>query len=131
MEMDQLPRVRTAAKLINKFIYENKDHLQAGMICAGFDDKERGQVYNITLGGTWEKSKWTSSGSGSSYIYGYCDEHYRENMTLDETVHFIRQALSLAMNRDGYSGGMCRLAVITKNGVERTSYRQNDIPILT
>lgn len=37
-------------------------------------------------------------------------------------------ALSLAMSRDGSSGGVIRLAVITKDGVERLFVPGNKLP---
>ena len=37
-------------------------------------------------------------------------------------------ALALAMARDGSSGGIIRLAAITKDGVERSTITGNDIP---
>lgn len=37
-------------------------------------------------------------------------------------------ALSLAMSRDGSSGGVIRIACIEKDGVERTVYTGKDIP---
>ena len=37
-------------------------------------------------------------------------------------------ALSLAMNRDGSSGGVIRMVVITKEGVERLFVPGNELP---
>jgi 20S proteasome alpha/beta subunit len=32
------------------------------------------------------------SGSGSTYVYGYCDATYKEGMSEDETVNFVRNS---------------------------------------
>jgi 20S proteasome subunit beta 1 len=40
----------------------------------------------------------------------------------------IRTALSLAMARDGSSGGVIRMAVITEDGVERLFVPGNELP---
>lgn len=40
----------------------------------------------------------------------------------------ILTALSLAMSRDGSSGGVIRMAVIKKDGVERKFFAGDDIP---
>ena len=37
-------------------------------------------------------------------------------------------AISLAMSRDGSSGGVIRLAVITEEGVERLLFSGDDVP---
>ncbi|CAD6923308.1 unnamed protein product, partial [Tilletia controversa] len=61
------PEVSTAAHLFSEIVYQNKDRLSAGIIVARWDKRNGGTVYNVTLGG----------GSGSTYIYGYCDSTYR------------------------------------------------------
>jgi 20S proteasome subunit beta 1 len=58
-------------------------------------------------------------GSGSGYIYGFCDSNYKENMTKEECLNFVKSAITLAINRDGSSGGVCRMAVIDETGVTR------------
>ena len=40
-------------------------------------------------------------------------------MTKEECLTFVSNAISLAMSRDGSSGGVVRMAAITKDGVER------------
>ena len=36
--------------------------------------------------------------------------------------------MTLAINRDGSSGGCCRIAVITEAGVERRVFLNNQLP---
>ncbi len=57
---------------------------QAGIICGGWDPIEGGQVFSITMGGSLVKQPFALGGSGSTYIYGYCDANYRSGMTRDE-----------------------------------------------
>ena len=52
-------------------------------------------MYNIPLGGGLFKAPWAIGGSGSSYIYGYCDANYRENWGQAETMEFVRNGASL------------------------------------
>ena len=61
------------------------------MIVAGYDAKEGGSIYTITLGGTLVKQPWTIGGSGSTYIYGFCDENYRNNFTKEEALEFVKR----------------------------------------
>ena len=51
-------------------------------------------------------------GSGSGFIYGFCDANYKSNMTYEQAKNFCITAVSLAMKRDGGSGGVIRLANI-------------------
>ncbi len=102
----------------------------AGMICAGWDEKNGGTVYSIPLGGGIFRESYTIGGSGSGYIYGYCDTHYRKGMSKQEAVEFVRNAVSLAISRDGSSGGLIRTVVITKDGVERGMVLGDKLPNL-
>ena len=55
VETGRAPTVKTAAHLMRRLIYENKDNLMAGVIVGGWDSVEGGSVYNIPLGGTMIK----------------------------------------------------------------------------
>ncbi|SCV72855.1 BQ2448_4392 [Microbotryum intermedium] len=105
-----------------------RDSLSAGIIVAGWDKLTGGSVYNIPLGGGVFKGPWAIGGSGSAYIYGYCDATYREDWDKEQTVEFVRNALALAMARDGSSGGTIRMAIITENGVERIFVPGDKLP---
>jgi 20S proteasome subunit beta 1 len=92
----------------------------AGMICAGWDERNGGTVFSIPLGGGIFREAYTVGGSGSGYIYGYCDANFRKGMSKKEAQDFVKNAVSLAMWRDGSSGGIIRLVTISKDGVEVT-----------
>jgi len=100
----------------------------AGIICAGWDPKDGGSVYYIPLGGTLVKQPFATGGSGSTYVYGYCDSKYKPDMTLEECREFVLGALTLAMKRDGSSGGVARMAVINKDGVKREVVTWPELP---
>ncbi|GAA5933346.1 hypothetical protein JCM3775_000660 [Rhodotorula graminis] len=122
------PAVHVAANMLEGIVYQNKDRLSAGLIVAGWDPINGGTVYNIPLGGGLFKGPWAIGGSGSTYIYGYCDATFREDWGQAETVEFVKNALALAMSRDGSSGGTIRLAIITEGGVERVFVPGNELP---
>jgi len=113
------PTVATAAAIFQKLCYDNKDGLSAGIIVAGWDKETGPSVYNIPLGGGLFRQPWAIGGSGSTYVYGYCDATYKDGWGEAETVEFVKNTLALAMSRDGSSGGTIRMCVITEGGVER------------
>jgi len=80
------------------------------------------------LGGSILKQPFAISGSGSSYIYGFCDSNFKEGMGKDEAEQFVIRALALAMSRDGSSGGVIRTLTINESGVERKYYSGKEIP---
>lgn len=128
MELGEEPTVKTAATLFQQLCYNNKDMLQAGIIVAGWDKRNGGQVYTIPLGGAMVRQPFSIGGSGSTYIYGYCDAEFKKGMTKEQALKFVQNALSLAMERDGSSGGVIRTAIITKEGVVRDMIPGNKLP---
>ncbi|KIX07071.1 proteasome subunit beta type-1 [Rhinocladiella mackenziei CBS 650.93] len=119
---NEAPTTQTAAALFQELCYENKDQLSAGMIIAGYDKRNGGQVYSIPLGGSLHKGPYAIGGSGSTYIYGFCDAHWKEGMTEEEGVEFVKQALAEAIKWDGSSGGVIRMVVLTAKGAQRHLY---------
>uniref|UniRef100_A0A8C9GCZ0 proteasome endopeptidase complex n=1 Tax=Piliocolobus tephrosceles TaxID=591936 RepID=A0A8C9GCZ0_9PRIM len=118
IELNEPPLVHTAASLVKEMCYPYREDLMVGIIIAAWDPQEGGQVY----------SSFAIGGSGSSYIYGYVDATYREGMTKDECLQFTANALALAMERDGSSRGVIRLAAIAESGVERQVLLGDQIP---
>ncbi|KAI8997507.1 proteasome subunit beta type-6 [Pilobolus umbonatus] len=128
VQEDTAPTVRIASSLFQELCYQNKDGLMAGIIVAGWDKVDGPSVYNVPLGGSLHKAPFAIGGSGSTYIYGYCDANYKDNMTRQEAIGFVKNSLALAMARDGSSGGVIRMAVINESGVERLFIPGNELP---
>ena len=128
IEMGAQPEVKTSASIFQQLCYNNRENLTAGIICAGWDKVNGGSVYTIPMGGMCVKQPYSIGGSGSTFLYGFCDSNYREKMTRDECERFIKTAIALAIARDGSSGGVIRLAIIDKDGVERKVVLGNEIP---
>jgi len=129
IESGSSPSVQIAASLFQQFCYNNKDNLLAGIICAGWDSSRGGSVYSIPLGGSLIKQKWAIGGSGSTYIYAFCDSNYKDNMTKQQAQNFVLTALSYAMSRDGSSGGIVRLVTINDQGVEKKFIPNHQLPV--
>ncbi|XP_076867671.1 proteasome subunit beta type-6-like [Brachyhypopomus gauderio] len=128
IELDEPPLVQTAANLFKQMCYRYREELMAGIIVAGWDKRRGGQVYTVPMGGMLVRQPVSVGGSGSSYIYGFVDSNYRTGMTKEECLRFTAEALALAMERDGSSGGVARLAAITEAGLERTVILGNQLP---
>ena len=147
MTNEEAPTTQTAAAIFQDLCYDNKDQLKsvqvhlagispaqlhspltltdpcrAGIIIAGFDNRNGGQVYSIPLGGSLHKQSYAIAGSGSTYIYGYCDAKWKEGMTEEEGIGFVKGALQEAIKWDGSSGGVIRMVVLTAKGAIRHLY---------
>lgn len=128
VETGRKPTVKTAAHLMRRLCYENKDKLMAGVIVGGWDQVEKGSVYNIPLGGTCIKMPFAIGGSGSTYIYGLTDSEFQANMSEEDAHKLVKKALSHAMARDGSSGGIIRTVVVKEDGNAREYVPGNELP---
>ena len=85
-----------------------------------------------------EEATYAVQGSGSGYIYGYLEAGIQgdndgndgnggekerdgrksrvEEWTEDDAVEFVARVVGLAVERDGSSGGFCRIFAIDRNG---------------
>jgi len=130
MEKQDRTTVKTAARVFQQMCYGNRDQLSAGIICAGWDKEKGGSVYSIPLGGMLVRQPFTIGGSGSSYIYGYCDANYKKGMTREECEQYVINSVAIAMSRDNVSGGCIRIAAIHEHGVDRRHIPGDKIPKL-
>ncbi|KAI4898292.1 hypothetical protein NFI96_033495 [Prochilodus magdalenae] len=127
IEVGKDPLVRSAATLVKNISYKYKEELSAHLIVAGWDRRGGGQVY-VTLDGILASQPFAVGGSGSSYIYGFVDAEYRKGMTKKECQEFVVNALTLAMGRDGSSGGVAYLVTIDQDGAEERCILGNELP---
>lgn len=129
-----------AALLRTLLLHENNSNMSASLICAGYDHElGRGVIYTVGAGGiVLEEKLWAAGGSGSSYILGHLDSWYNKNVgsnnsngcensisddemmlplqSEEEAIEFVSNAIQLAMERDGSSGGFIRIYVIDRFG---------------
>ena len=108
--------------------YQHKQLVAASLV-AGWDAEEGGQVYGIPIGGTMVRQKWTTDGSGSTYIWGFMDSAFRDDFTKSEAETFVKEAVALAMSRDGSSGGIIRMHTVDKTGAEYKYFQGKDVPL--
>lgn len=118
--------VAEAASEFRNYCYNYRESVVAGIIVAGWDRNLGGQVYSVPLGGMMVRQSITVGGSGSSYIYGFIKEFYKKGMEKEECVEFVKKTVKHAMFHDGSSGGVCRIAIINEDGVERRIFFGTD-----
>lgn len=129
IELGDLPRVNTAASVMQLLCYQNKDYLLAGLIVAGWDKRLGGQVYQIPLGGTRLRTPYAVGGSGSAYIAAYAESTFRSRMTKQECLDFVKKCIAYAISIDGSSGGLIRLTAVTQDAVEEHVVTGDQLPV--
>lgn len=128
IEQGRPATVKDAAMAFKEICYEYRDSLMAGLIVAGYDAVNGGQVWCVPVGGMVVHQAVSIGGSGSSYLYGLMDHKYRPGMPRQECEDLVLQAVTQAIRRDGSSGGCCRMAIISKDGVERKLWLNPELP---
>jgi 20S proteasome subunit beta 1 len=109
--------VQDVAKEFKQICYNYRSQLTAGIIVAGYDNTEKkGKIYSIPLGGMIFQEPYTIGGSGSSYIYGFMESRFKPDMNKNDAVKLACEAVGQAMTHDGSSGGVIRVALISKTG---------------
>ncbi len=71
------------------------------------------------VGGAEEIDNYTSTGSGSDYAVSVLDNKYKENLTKDQAIKLVCEAINASKKRDIYTGGKgIDLLFIDKKGIE-------------
>jgi 20S proteasome subunit beta 1 len=110
--------VRNAVQILREICYKEKNS-NYGFICGGWDRFHGSQLYSINQGGALFKQAFLLTGSGSIYINSFCQANYQENMSYSQSRDFIIKAISMAINRDGNTGGIIKLCSINFNGIKK------------
>ncbi|HEY7589140.1 MAG TPA: archaeal proteasome endopeptidase complex subunit beta [Thermoplasmata archaeon] len=84
-------------------------------------DRSGGHIYSLDAAGGSLPDKFVSTGSGSPFVYGVLEDHYKEDITVDQGSDLAIRAITASMKRDSASGEGIDVAIITKEG-----YRQLD-----
>jgi proteasome beta subunit len=77
-------------------------------------DGDGGHVYSLDAAGGAIEDKYVTTGSGSPYVYGVLEDHYKDGLSTSDTLDIAIRALTAAMKRDAASGDGIDLAVINK-----------------
>lgn len=120
---EQPPPTAVAAHLFQELIYQNKDRLTAGIIVAGWDKQHGGRVFNVPLGGGVFEQPWAIGGSGSAYIYGFCDASWREGWSKEQTLEFVRNGACASTDISAKSRDAPRW-LVGRNDPARGHYRR-------
>jgi 20S proteasome subunit beta 1 len=113
-----LPSVSQVAHYLRDKM-RSESSLQASLICAGYDGA--GRIFGIAPGGSlWEEDVFCVSGSGSTFLMGHLDSLKLKSTTIteDQAVELVTQWVRLSIARDGSSGGLIRIMVLTQGGVK-------------
>ena len=90
------------------------------LIIAGVDAKG-GHVYSLDAAGGSIPDVYVTTGSGSPYVYGVLEDHFKKDMTINDATDLAIRGISMAMKRDSASGNGISVAQITKKEFKELS----------
>ncbi len=84
-----------------------------GLLLGGVDS-EGGSVYSIDAAGGAISDNYVSTGSGSPFVYGVLEDHYKKDMSIEEGIDLAVLCLMVSSSRDSASGDGIKVAYVTK-----------------
>ncbi len=123
IELYQLKRdkdmtVKAAATLLSNILAGRRMMPYfVGLILGGVDSKG-GCVYSMDMAGGAIDDDYVSVGSGSPFVYGVLEDHYKKGMKLEEGIDLAVLGLMVSSSRDSASGDGIRVATITEDGFQ-------------
>src|SRR5207245_11780938 len=75
-----------------------------------------GHGFSLDAAGGPLPEQFGSSGCGSPYVSGVVEDHFKDDMPLDEGANLAIRAVTAAMKRDAVSGEGIDVALISKDG---------------
>ena len=108
--------VEAAATLTANILAGRRFYPYYVQLVIGGVDRKGNHVYSLDLAGGSLPDKYVSTGSGSPYVYGVLEDHYKDDLGISEGADLAIRAVSVAMRRDAASGEGIDVAMITNDG---------------
>ena len=109
--------VRAASTLMSNIMNQRKFAPFYVQLLIGGVDLEGSHMYSLDSAGGSIPDKFVTTGSGSVFVYGVLEDHFHDDMSVDEGLNLAVRGITAAMKRDSASGdGMNVCAITRKDG---------------
>jgi proteasome beta subunit len=116
LKRDEEMSIEAAATLMANILSGRRYFPYWVQLVVGGLDSKGGHVYSLDAAGGSIPDDYVSTGSGSPYVYGIMEDHYKKGLSTGEGSDLAIRALTAAMKRDAASGDGITCATITKKG---------------
>ncbi len=108
--------VKAASTLMSNIMNQRKFAPFYVQLLIGGVDLEGPSIYSLDSAGGSIPDKFVTTGSGSVFVYGVLEDHYKDDMTMDQGIDLVVRGITAAMKRDSASGDGMNVCAITKKG---------------
>ncbi|RLF39604.1 MAG: proteasome subunit beta, partial [Thermoplasmata archaeon] len=121
LEREERMPVRGAAMLMANILNQRKFYpYYVQLIMAGVD-LTGSHVFSIDAAGGAIEDIYTTTGSGSPYVFGVLEDNFKKNLDEDSAIDLAIRAMNAAIKRDAASGNGIEVVVVTSKAYHRLS----------
>jgi 20S proteasome subunit beta 2 len=110
-------RIATALTMLKQMLFRYQGHVSAALVLGGVD-LQGPHLHTIYPHGSTDELPYVTMGSGSLAAMAIFEAHYKKNMTKEEAIKIVHEAILSGIYNDLGSGGNVDITVITADGVE-------------
>lgn len=126
LEKDKEPTIDVASSLLANVVYSGSKNFfpyMAMFILAG-KGKDCWKMYSLDPSGANISNTFIATGSGMELALGVLEEHYTDNMSIEEGKKLALKAITSAIRRDVFTGEGVDLVVIDDKGFRKVEYKK-------
>ncbi|KAL0073119.1 proteasome subunit beta type-7 [Phycomyces blakesleeanus] len=115
------PRTVTVMTMLKQMLFKHQGHIGAALVLGGFD-ATGSHLYTVYPHGSTDKLPYVTMGSGSLAAMSVFESRWRPNMTREEAIGLVNDAIEAGIFNDLGSGSNVDVCVIEK---DKTDYLRN------
>lgn len=109
--------VKTANQMLKQMLFRYQGYIGAALVLGGVDHTGP-HLFNIYPHGSTDKLPFTAMGSGTLAAMAVFESRYTENMTEEQGIKLVRDAIAAGIFNDLGSGSNVDVCVIKKDKVD-------------